>query len=213
MHAEREKGTMKRVSIIVLLVFISLVFGSYGFSQSGYQLANANLGGELVIADFDTGDKPNNLGGDFGSWDKDPNDESQSSQMSFEPQDALGDELGYSLRIDYDVDSSNPAYNGVWMKLQNLDATSYNTLNFYVKGDGQKGFTRRLKIELKDPNSAQFIITGLTDQWQKFSIPFEKFRRISNWNSLSELVLVFDDINSNPKSCTIYLDQISLSNE
>ena len=99
------------------------------------------------------------------------------------------------------------------MKLQNLDATSYNTLNFYVKGDGQKGFTRRLKIELKDPNSAQFIITGLTDQWQKFSIPFEKFRRISNWNSLSELVLVFDDINSNPKSGTIYLDQISLSNE
>ncbi|OGW85065.1 MAG: hypothetical protein A3C35_04410 [Omnitrophica bacterium RIFCSPHIGHO2_02_FULL_46_11] len=172
-------------------------------------------GNELVIGDFNTGDKPNNIGGDFGSWDKDPNDETQSSQISFEAEDALGDKAGYSLRLDYDVDSPNPAYNGFWMKLNDLDATAYNTVNFYMKGDDEAGYTKRVKIELKDSSKqpSPYIVAGLTDQWQKFSIPFDKFKRVQNWNALSEFVVVFDDINSNPKSGTIFLDHVTFSSE
>ena len=144
-------------------------------------------GNELVIADFNAGEKPNNIGGDFGAWDKDPDDSTQGTKLQFVSDDALGDPSGYAARLDYDVDSPNPAYNGFWMKLQGLDATAYNTLNFYVKGDAEHGFTKRLKVELKDMSnqSSQFIITGLTDQWQKFSIPFEKFRRVKNWDQLN----------------------------
>ncbi|MCB9800408.1 MAG: hypothetical protein H6757_06585 [Candidatus Omnitrophica bacterium] len=171
--------------------------------------------GELVIADFDTGDKPNNIGGDFGGWDKDPNDETQSTQLSFEPDDALGDPAGYSIRLDYDVDSPNPAYNGFWMKLNGEDATAYNTLTFYIKGDNNAGFTKRIKLELKDMSNkpSPYIVTGITDQWKKITIPFEKFRRISDWKSMNEFVIIFDDINSNPKTGTIFVDQIALSNE
>lgn len=170
---------------------------------------------ELVVSDFDTGDKPNNIGGDFGGWDKDPNDESQGTQMSFEPDDALGDPAGYSIRLDYDVDSPNPAYNGFWMKLNGEDASAYNTLNFYIKGDGVSGYTKRAKIELKDMNNkpSPYIVSGISDSWQKVSIPFEKFRRITDWSALNEFVIVFDDINSNPKTGTILIDQITLSKE
>lgn len=176
---------------------------------------DAFAGSELVISDFDTGDKPNNIGGDFGGWDKDPNDESQGTVMSFEPNDALGDPAGYSIRLDYDVDSPNPAYNGFWMKLNGEDASSYNTLNFYIKGDGVSGYTKRVKIELKDMNNkpSPYIVSGITDSWQKVSIPFEKFRRITDWSALNEFVIVFDDINSNPKTGTILIDQITLSKE
>ena len=171
--------------------------------------------GELVIADFDTGDKPNNIGGDFGAWDKDPNDETQGCKMSFESDDALGDPAGYSIRLDYDVESPNPAYNGFWMKLNGQNATNYNTVNFYMKGDATAGFTKRVKIELKDMTNkpSPYIVTGLTDQWQKFSIPFEKFRRVSDWSSLNEFVVVFDDINSNPKKGTVFLDHVTFSKE
>jgi len=167
-------------------------------------------GGELVLADFDSGDKPNNIGGDFGSWDKDPNDETQICQMSFEGDDALGDPAGYSIRLDYDVDSPNPAYNGFWMKLNGEDATSYNAVKFYVKGDAEKAFTKRLKIELKDMSNqpSPYIITGITDQWQEFTIGFDKFRRVSDWSAMNEFVVVFDDINSNPKAGTIYIDNV-----
>jgi hypothetical protein len=175
----------------------------------------APAGGELVVADFNTGDKPNNIGGDFGSWDKDPNDETQFSQMAFEPDDAMGDPAGYSVRLDYDVDSPNPAYNGFWMKLNGEDGTPYNTLSFYVKGDVEKGFTKRLKMELKDMSNvaSPYLVTGITDQWQQVKISFEKFRKVSDWSAMNEFVVVFDDINSNPKAGTIYLDQVTLLKE
>lgn len=167
--------------------------------------------GELVIADFDSGDKPNNMGGDFGSWDKDPSDETQGMQMAFEGDDALGNPAGYSVRLDYDVDSPNPAYNGFWMKLNGEDSSAYNSLSFYMKGDKKRGFTKRVKIEIKDMSNqpSPYIVTGVTDQWQKFVVPFEKFRKVKDRTHLNEFVVVFDDINSNPKSGTIYLDHIT----
>ena len=175
----------------------------------------AMAAGELVIADFDTGDKPNNIGGDFGAWDKDPNDDTQGCKMAFEPGDALGDAAGYSVRLDYDVDSPNPAYNGFWMKLNGEDVSAYNTLNFYIKGDTKAGFTKRVKIELKDMTNkpSPYIVSGITDQWQKISIPLEKFRRITDWKSMNEFVVVYDDINSSPKSGTIFIDQITFSKQ
>lgn len=172
-------------------------------------------GKELVIADFNSGDKPNNLGGDFGTWDKDPDDTTQKVEMKFEPEDALGDPAGYSIRLDYDVDSPNPAYNGFWMKLNGEDAAAYNTLSFYVKGDTQVGFPKRVKVELKDMSNkpSPYVVSGVTDQWQKVTVPFEKFRRVQDWTALNEFVVVFDDMNSRPKTGAIYIDQIALSKE
>ncbi len=191
------------------LMVLMLVFGIYT------PLYAENAGKELVVADFDTGDKPNNLGGDFGAWDKDPNDESQGCQMSFAEDDAIGDKAGYSIRLDYDVDSPNPAYNGFWMKMNGADVTPYNTLTFYIKGDAEAGFTKRVKLELKDKSNkpSAYIVSGVTEKWQKVSIPLNKFRRIEDWKSLNELVFVFDDINSNPKVGSIQVDQVSFSRE
>ena len=197
------------VSLTLALALLMVV----GFGVAAYAAVPAS--NELVIADFDTGDKPNNIGGDFGGWDKDPNDESQGTQMSFDTDDSQGDAAGYSIRLDYDVDSPNPAYNGFWMKLNGEDATAYNTLNFYVKGDAKTGYTKRFKIELKDMTNkpSAYIVSGVTDKWQKVSIPFEKFRRIENWNALNEIVVVFDDINSTPKTGGILIDQFTLSKQ
>ena len=205
---------MKKFNIGLTLALVALMV--IGFGVATYAATpKASNPNELVIADFDTGDKPNNIGGDFGGWDKDPNDESQGTQMSFDTDDSQGDASGYSIRLDYDVDSPNPAYNGFWMKLNGEDATPYNTLNFYVKGDAKAGYTKRFKIELKDMTNkpSAYIVSGVTDQWQKISIPFEKFRRIENWNSLNELVFVFDDINSSPKTGSILIDQITFSKQ
>ncbi len=204
---------MKKFNVSLTLALVALMVVGFGAAMA--HAAKTATPNELVIADFDTGDKPNNIGGDFGGWDKDPNDESQGTQMSFDTDDSQGDASGYSIRLDYDVDSPNPAYNGFWMKLNGEDATAYNTLNFFVKGDAKLGYTKRFKIELKDMTNkpSAYIVSGVTDQWQKISIPFEKFRRIENWNSLNEFVVVFDDINSNPKTGGILIDQVTFSRQ
>ncbi len=196
----------------ILLAVVA--FGMFATTGQGFAAEKAGSN-ELVLADFDTGDKPNNIGGDFGAWDKDPNDDTQGTKMSFEPEDSLGDPAGYAVRLDYDVDSPNPAYNGFWMKLNGENATNYNTLNFYIKGSKDGAFSKRVKIELKDMSNkpSPYIVSGVTDQWQKISIPFEKFRRVEDWSSLNELVFVFDDINSNPKKGAIFIDQVTLSKQ
>ncbi len=202
------KGIKKFQVMMAALVMLTLTFALRPvIAQEG------NAGDELVVADFDTGDKPNNIGGDFGAWDKDPNDDTQGTQMSFEPDDALGDQAGYAIRLDYDVDSPNPAYNGFWMKFNGEDGTKYSTLNFYIKGSGEAGFTKRVKLELKDMTNkpSPYVVAGVTDQWQKISVPFEKFRRITDWAHLNEFVVVFDDVNSSPKTGTIYIDHVTLS--
>ena len=205
-----------RIAFLVSVALMSFNL-PLGAQTAGEETAAVNAGGgaELLIADFNTGDKPNNIGGDFGSWDKDPNDETQLSQMAFEADDAAGDAAGYSIRLDYDVDSPNPAYNGFWMKLNGEDATQYNALKFYIKGDAAKGFTKRIKIELKDMSNqaSPYIVTGLSDQWQEFTVPFDKFRRVTDWSAMNEFVVVFDDINSNPKVGTIYLDHVRFVKE
>ena len=87
---------------------------------------------ELVIADFNSGMKPNNIGGDFGTWDYDPNDNTQTCEMEFSPLNIHTGENGYCLKLAYDVQSPNPAFNGLWMQLEGKDVTRYNRLSFWV---------------------------------------------------------------------------------
>ena len=177
----------------------------------GALLEAAATSGELMMADFNSGDKPNNLGGDFGGFAKDPNDDTQDCRATFASDDALGDMEGFALRLDYDVDSPSPAYNGFWMKLENVNANPYDTLSFYVRGASHR-FTKRLKVELKTPDhrSSSYFISGISDQWKKIEIPLKRFKGIKDWAIMSELVLVFDDVNTAPKKGTLLVDQIAL---
>lgn len=172
-------------------------------------LAGSAWAAMLLVDDFDRGEKPNALGGDFGSWDKDPADPTQKCTVAFDKAAAFGG-VGYSLRLDYDVDSPNPAYNGFWMKLQNTDLTTYKKITFYVRGDTLKGYTSKIKLELKNGKEVgRYTLQGLTDQWQQVSVPLKDFAGITDWKGMTEFVMVFDDVTSTKKVGTIYLDEIA----
>lgn len=169
---------------------------------------------KLVIADFNQGENLTNLGESFGTWDKDANDATQSCKMSFAADDALGEKNGKSLELDYDVDSPNPAYNGFWLKISNAKIAEFETLGFYLKGDAVKGFTSKIKIELKDKNNGKttFFVENITDQWQKISWTLDKQSFAENQSKpLEEFVIIFDDINSSSKTGRIFIDQIEFS--
>ena len=167
----------------------------------------------LLVADFDSGQKPNNLGGDFGTWDKDSSDPTMYIRMSFNTANAK-DETGFCLRLDYDIDSPNPAYNGFWMKLENVDLRPYRKLAFELKGDRASGYTSRFKLEMKNKKGeiGKYIVTDVSGAWQAISIDLEKFKDITDWSDMAELVIVFDDINSTQKVGTIYIDNVKFTN-
>lgn len=170
----------------------------------------------LVVADFDSAEKINNLGAPIEVWlREDGSDKTQGCEMTFVEDDALGKPGGHSVRLDYDVESENPAYNGIRMGLSLLNPSLYKTLNFYVKGDQAKGFTHRLKIELigqgKPPSP--YLVEGITADWQKITIPLSEFWVTESGVPLDKFVVVFADINNDPKVGTVYLDQVYFSKE
>lgn len=172
--------------------------------------------GDLVVADFDQAKKTNSLGQPIEVWLMgDGSDKTQNCEMSFVKDDALGKQGGHSVRLDYDVESENPAYNGIRTDLPKIKSSDYKTLNLYLKGDAAKGFTKRLKIELigegKPPSP--YMIGDITDQWQKFSIPLSEFWITQSDTPLEKFVVVFADINSDPKVGALYLDQVYFSKE
>lgn len=192
---------MKRKGLLIASVFALLSFTLPCAAE------------QLLIHDFDMGEKASENAYDFGAWNKDPNDTTQGCVESFEPVQRYGDK-GMSLRLDYDVDSPAPAYNGMWLKFKQNDLSKYKYLNFYIKGDGEKGFTKVVKLELKNPNeTGKFLFAGISDEWQLAKIALSDFRGLRDWTNITEFVLVFDDINSRPKSGTIYLDNIFVSTD
>lgn len=162
----------------------------------------------LLVADFNRGEKPNVLGGDFGAWDKDPNDPTQTCEIEFDDKHAFGG-VGFALRVNYDVDSPNPAYNGTWMSLEGTDVSLYKNLSFYIKGDASKGFTNQLSVELKtDKEVGSYMLKGISSRWTKVSIPLKSFG-IKDLTKVNELVMVFDDQNSTTKAGSILVDEIA----
>ena len=175
-----------------------------------------------VIADFDKKDLFNNLGGDSGTWEMDPSDNEQSCKASIDFENSRG-RGGGCLKLEYDTDSPKIAINGFWTQLQSFDANSFDHLDFFVKGDKEKGHTATFKIEVKKVKSisqdgkyeytkGNFIVTGVTDAWQRISIPLHKMVGIEeswqDWSRLKELVISFESRRLDKKAGIIYIDDM-----
>lgn len=184
---------------IVWFMMIGLILGLP-------QIAKAET---LMVDDFSDGEKPNNLGGDFGTWDSNPADPTQGCKMMFYTDSETNN---ISVRLDYDVDSPNPAYNGFWMFLQGVEISEYEALAISVRGDAIKGYTSKIKLELKNDRGevGKYLLAGIKDYWQDFEIPLSDFKGLTNYGSMKEFVIVFDDLTSTDKDGAIYIDSIYL---
>lgn len=174
--------------------------------------ATAGAGEILVVDDFFYGQKPNALGGDFGAWNMHEDDATQRCVDQFDQEHAYGG-AGYCVRLDYDVDSPNPAHNGFWMKLRGADLRPYTWLVLALRGDPDHRYTTQLYVELKNNQEiGRYLLKGITDTWQVFRIPLAAFEGLHDLSEVVELVIVFDDQHATHRVGTIYLDEVMFEN-
>lgn len=192
----------------------------------------------LLIDDFNRCQKPNLISGDYGIWSKTDWDRSMYCSDSFtsNPKIVYG-EKGCSLQLDYDVDSPQPAYTGMWMRLEKINLNKYKYLVFYVRGDYDKCFTSRFKVELKnmvkllkgedldrcapcvekrrgkikESDIAIYEVEGIDAQWRQVIIPLEPALRDADFSEAFEFTIVFDDQFVTQKVGRIYIDNIYLT--
>ncbi len=165
----------------------------------------------LIVEDFDDMEHVKKaLGVNFSSWSKDPTDETQKASAQIDTTENSHSN-GASLKIDYDVDSPRPAFNGFWLKLNNIKVSAYSTFEFLIKGS-QKGFPNRFKIELKgDGKVGTTYVSGIGSEWKRISIPLYEFHGLSNCKKFTEFTIVFEDHTVGQKVGTVYIDDIQFS--
>lgn len=110
---------------------------------------------------------------------------------------------------------------GFWMhwSMQDFKPDEWDALSFFVRGDPQEGFSTKIKVEVKIREARwgwrQYCLEGITDKWQRVTIPLERFVIADEWNKTNEFVVAF--ANQDPlidclvtvKKGAIYLDQIA----
>ncbi len=221
---------IKSITRFTLAAFLSLALLPAGSRAEENQSPGQNAD-VLMVSDFESGLFNNNLGGDSGAWEIDPEDDSAFCHASIVGMDAA-EHSGHALKLAYDVDSEteNSAQNGYWTKLKNLDARPYDHLEFYVKGGAQTGFTTRFRVEIKkfkdekrvEKIKGSFVVQNVTSEWQKISIPLNKMTGILDFmdpavwkdpsigrKDLDELVFIFEGRRVDKKTGVIYVDNIA----
>jgi len=172
----------------------------------------------LVIADFDSATTENNIGGRIGI-PAGPDGLAYSvvaCKISFVADDALANAKGHSLRVEYDLsDLDEFSVSEFGMTLPSLDASQFNTLRFYVKGDTATGFSKSVKVGLWNKNTGRclYVIRGITAKWSQVAIPFERFQGSLDWFAVEKFTLIFDRLNADVIRGALYIDHVSLSRD
>ncbi|NQU17762.1 MAG: hypothetical protein HQ564_06805 [Candidatus Saganbacteria bacterium] len=151
----------------------------------------------------------------IASGEKDP---------TFKPDTSTKHEGSYSMATNYDA--STAGYRGWGGELQtNFDFTKYDTINFYMQGDGST--TGNVKLQLKDDDNSvygtsstayEFAISD-SSGFKKYSIPVSAFNKsfAAGTNSkldtdkIAEYQFIFTDKNASKGK--IYIDYVTASKE
>lgn len=196
---------MKTIGISLWVLFAALV--TYGAESA-----------PKVVADFNA-PAPNNVEGNFGAFSPSETEQVYICREALDEGVKHGDG-GSAMRLEYNV-SKGGSYNGFWMKLgsadsgNNFDATGYNKLTFWVKGDDKAGIPNKFKIELKgDPGQplGKKYVGEVSDSWKKVEIPLTDFVEEGrvDLSKLNEIVFVFEQRSVAPATTgAIYVDDVA----
>jgi hypothetical protein len=148
------------------------------------------------------------------SWSR--GDPGASAEFAFAA--AGPEEDARALRVSYRLDPAGRAQAGARIELNGLDASTYDHLEFRVRGDPAAGFARSFEIGFQRPRpdrpdmmeNASYVVADVSDRWRYVRVPLNLMTGIRSWTGLDEFVLTFDARRSEAASGAIYVDDVAL---
>lgn len=154
-----------------------------------------------ILDDFNDNNDRDYWDGVIGAVEETPND--GSIVRSYETSGAFA---GRSLKLTYDL-TQDSDWNGFYMNLNNESSISkniaeYKQLSFQIKG--AVGGQEHLKIVLENTSDAitnrnraaiyvnDYLDGGITNSWQKVSIPLDAFSGLDSFSNAKTLSFVFE---------------------
>jgi hypothetical protein len=171
----------------------------------------------LVLQDFNRPDMTNNLGGESGVWTASSDLSAGELKLNLSSAQRIG-KTGQSLQASYSFDQQSISSNGFRTSLKGLDGFDYDHLEFWVKGDSQKGYAKSFKVAFERPYNqcldysvrGSYVVNGISDEWKKIRVPLNLMNGINDWSDLDEFVIAFQSRRSDVFQGTYYIDDIAL---
>ena len=125
---------------------------------------------------------------------------------------------GQALHLTYRLDPQGRAEASLRLKLNGLDASAYDHLSFWVRGDAALGFAESFKIALARPEhcapgliqTGSEVIQGLSGRWQRFTVPLNRLNGLTDRTCLDEFILSLHPRRERVLTGGYYLDDITL---
>ena len=106
---------------------------------------------------------------------------------------------GHCMHLSYGFESERAAQVSFRIDLGDLDASDYDHVEFWIKGDAA-GFSPGLKIGFRRPKpdlprlmqDGTAVITGISDRWQRIVVPLNTMAGIAEWKHLRSFFLALE---------------------
>jgi hypothetical protein len=176
-----------------------------------------------IVDDFNDGDDTDYWDGAMGAMEDGVN----SIVRSFATLDAYSGS-GRSLKLAYDFSTTTATWNGYFLNLNNLsgvtkDISAYQQLNFWVRSEALTG--THLKIGLENTSGAgrnkaslyvnDYLDGGITNVWQKVTIPLDAFANLDLKTNVKTLTFVFERSYANTSGMSlagaVFIDAVRFS--
>lgn len=170
----------------------------------------------LLLHDFEGMSSPL-FGAHMSGWTAEPGVFAGRIQYGIAPANRLGGSRALRLRYRFDPGAEGDI--GWQLALPDLDASTYDYLEFWIRGDGESGYADALKIEFKQPlagapagllRKGSTVITGIGEEWRHIRVPLNLMSGISDWQHLRQFGIVFEPRRAAAPNGGYWLDDIAL---
>jgi len=104
---------------------------------------------------------------------------------------------GNSLHLRFTFASTEAPEIGFRMRLNGVDASDYDHLAFWVKGDSTAGYATAFKVQFRRPDPegpnlakrASYVVTGITAEWRRVVVPLNFMTGINDWTNLTDFII------------------------
>lgn len=143
----------------------------------------------------------------------------RAGQVWYRLEPAQRPDGGRALYLHYRFNPEVSGDIGWQLTLPDLDASAYDHLEFWIRGDDRAGFADALKIEFKQPlpnappgllRQGSAEVTGITGDWRRFQVPLNLMNGIADWRHLRQFGIVLQPRRSPVQSGGYWLDDIAL---
>ena len=166
---------------------------------------------QLVLEDFEgtsSGEKP---------WQTYPRPSMSAIRYRLDSSERLGNR-GQSLHLGFAFAGTDAPEIGFRMRLNGLDASDYDHLAFWVKGDSADGYASAFRVQFRRPDPkgpglterASYLVTGITAEWQRVVVPLNFMTGIKEWTDLTDFIISLQSRRSSERQGGYYIDDITL---